>query len=105
MTIMIQSLQKQKQKQSKSITGTGVDKLQFQTMKQINSQISQLQKQVIRIQNDIQRIKTAPITRTITRLKSKSRKQASSPISTVKPRSKKSKSLMTTKVKKGRKSR
>ena len=89
--IMIQSLQKQKQKQSKSITGTELDKLQSQSTKQNKSQISHLQKQVVRIQNDIRRIRTAP------KSKSKSKKL---PASISKFRSKKGKSFKATKVKK-----
>lgn len=100
LTMLTQSLQKQIRP-----IGAGEGQSQFQSIKQIKSQVIQLQKQVARIQNGIQRIRPAPITITRTRLKSKSRKQASSPIATVKPRSKKSKSLKTTKVKKVRKSR
>ena len=99
MTLMIQSLQQQKQ--TKSTAGVGIDQIQLKSMKQIKSQISQLQKQVSRIQNDIGRIRTASMTRT--RAKTKFRKQAPSTIAAVKSRSKKSKLLKSTKVKKRRK--
>jgi hypothetical protein len=102
-TLMVQSLQKQKQNQSKSIRGAGVDKLQSQSITQNKPQISQLQKQVARIQNDIRRIGTGSILRTKTKSNSKSKKPSTS--STTKPRSKKSKLFKTTKVKKGRKNR
>src|SRR5687768_13498710 len=55
LTMTIQSLQKQ----TKSTTGTGVVQSQFQSTKQISSQLRLLQKQVARIQNDIQRIRSA----------------------------------------------
>jgi hypothetical protein len=60
---------------------------QLQSIKQIQSQFSQLQKQVTRIQKDIQRIRTGPATKT------KIRKLA-----TRKHKSKKSKSITSTKV-------
>jgi archaellum component FlaC len=99
MTLMIQSLQKQKQ--TKPAGGVGIDRIQFQSIKQIKSQTNQLQKQVARIQNDIRRIRTASITRTRTR--TKFRKQAPSTTTAVKSRSKRSKLLKSTKVKKRRK--
>ena len=88
-TMMVQSLQKQKQ--TKSTKGAEVSQLPLQLIKQIQAQVSQLQKQVTRIQNDIQkiRIKSATVTST----KTKSRKQVSS-AANIKPRSKKSRSLM-----------
>ena len=91
MTLMIQSLQKQKQ--TKPAEGIGIDRIQFQSIKQIKSQINQLQKQVARIQNDIRR----------TRTRTKFRKQAPSTTAAVKSRSKRSKLLKSTKVKKRRK--
>jgi hypothetical protein len=99
MTLVIQSLQKQKQ--TKSAAGVGIDQIQFKSIKQIKSQIIQLQKQISRIQNDIRRIKTASMTRT--RARTKFRKQAPSTIAAVKSRSKRSKLLKSTKVKKRRK--
>jgi len=91
---MIQSLQKQKQ--TKQITGVGERKSQLQSIKQIQSQFSQLQKQVTRIQNEIQKIRTAPAQKTrITKLSS----------TTIKPRSKKSKSSKIIKVKRQRRIR
>ncbi|MGC2309374.1 MAG: hypothetical protein WA461_13295 [Nitrososphaeraceae archaeon] len=96
LTMTIQSLQKQ----TKSTTGTGVVQSQFQSTKQISSQLRLLQKQVARIQNDIQRIRSAAMTRT----KSKSRKLSSSATaSKVKPRSKKSRSTKSIKIKRRRK--
>ena len=50
--MMIQSIQKQKQ--ANSTKGAGVSQSPSQSVKQIQSQINQLQKQVARIQNDIQ---------------------------------------------------
>jgi hypothetical protein len=91
MTMMIQSLFKQGQ--AKSISNAGVVQSQFQSIKQIKSQISQLQKQVTRIQNDVRRIGIASTS------KSKSKKVS---VATAKPSSRKSKSL---KSSKGRKSR
>lgn len=92
LTMTIQSLQKQ----TKSTTGTGVVQSQFQSTKQISSQLRLLQKQVARIQNDIQRIRSAAMTRT----KSKSKKLSSSATaSKVKPRSKKSRSTKSIKIK------
>ena len=52
LTMLIQSFQKQ----TKPISA-GIGQSQFQSIKQIQSQISQLQKQVTRIQKDIQRLK------------------------------------------------
>jgi hypothetical protein len=96
LTMTIQSLQKQ----TKLTTGTGVVQSQFQSTKQIRSQLSLLQKQVARIQNDIQRIRSASMART----KSKSRKLSSSATaSKVKPRSKKSRSAKSIKIKRRRK--
>ncbi|MGH9979624.1 MAG: hypothetical protein ACRD8Z_27860 [Nitrososphaeraceae archaeon] len=99
LTMTIQSLQKQ----TRSTTSTAVVKGQFQSIKQIKSQLRLLQKQVARIQNDIQRIRSAPIART----KSKSRKLSSSATTTatVKPRSKKSRSIKSIKIKRRRKNR
>ena len=103
MTVMLQSLQKQKQ--TKSTTGSGVGQSQYQSIQQIKSQISQLQKQVARIQNDIRRIRTVPITRIRTKTKTKFRKLSPSTIAAVKPKSKRSKLLKSTKAKKRRRSR
>ena len=105
MTVMLQSLQKQKQ--TKSTTGSGVGQSQYQSIQQTKSQISQLQKQVARIQNDIRSIRTVPITRiqTKTKTKTKFRKLSPSTIAAVKPKSKRSKSLKSTKAKKRRRSR
>ena len=93
-TMMVQSLNKQKQ-----TTGIRrVNQSHSQSIKQIQSQLSQLQKQVTRIQKDIQRIRTAPAKRT----KAKIRKSSSATAVNIKPRSKKSKSLKSTKARKGR---
>ena len=53
---MIQSIQKQKQ--TNSTKGAGVTQPLSQSVKQIQSQINELQKQVARIHNDIQKIRT-----------------------------------------------
>ena len=95
MALLIQSLQKQKQTKPTGDTVTG--KLQFQSTKQIQSQISHFQKQVTRIQKDIQRIRTVRTKRTNTRL------VKLSSITGSKPRSKKGKSLKTTNARKGSK--
>jgi chromosome segregation ATPase len=98
--MMIQSIQKQKQ--SKSTKGAGAGQSSLQSIKQIQSQVSQLQKQVTRIQNDIQRIRTT--SRIGIATKAKFKKLASSSAN-IKPRSKKGKSLKSTKISRGRKSR
>jgi DNA repair exonuclease SbcCD ATPase subunit len=97
-TMMIQSIQKQKQ--ANSTKGAGITQPLSQSIKQIQSQINQLQKQMARIQNDIQKIRTTSGPSPITRAKSK--KLASSRAN-IKPRSKKSKSLKSTKARKGSK--
>jgi hypothetical protein len=99
-TMMVQSIQKQKQ--TKSTKGTGVSQSSSQSIAQIQSQLSQLQKQVTRIQKDIQRIRTTSGTGTST--KAKFKKLASSSVN-VKPRSKKSRSLKSNKMRGSRKSR
>jgi chemotaxis protein histidine kinase CheA len=93
MALMIQSLQKQKR--TKPTVDTGIGKLQFQSTKQIQSQVSHLQKQVTQIQKDIQKLRTVPTKRTNTRLRKLSSTTGS------KPRSKKGKSLKATKARKG----
>ena len=85
MTLIIQSFHKEKQ--NRTTTGLGIGESQAQFVKQIQSQISQLQKQVIQIQNDIRRIRTSSVTGT-----GAFRKRSSS--TNVKPRSKKTKSLI-----------
>jgi hypothetical protein len=92
--MIIQSLQRQKQ--TKAITEVGESKSQLQSIKRIRSQFSQLQKQVTRIQNEIQKIRTAPASKT------RFRKLSST---TIKPRSKKSKSSKIIKVKRQRRIR
>lgn len=92
--MIIQSLQRQKQ--TKAITEVGESKSQLQSIKRIQSQFSQLQKQVTRIQNEIQKIRTAPASKT------RFRKLSSTAI---KPRSKKSKSSKIIKVKRQRRIR
>jgi len=96
MTSIIQSLQRQKQ--SKPTAGVGVGQSQLQSIKQVQSQISQLQKQVTLIQKDIHRIRTAPGT------KARTRKRPPLAIS-IMPKSKKSKSPKSIKVKRHRRSR
>ncbi|MGE5662427.1 MAG: hypothetical protein ACM3X1_09305 [Ignavibacteriales bacterium] len=56
MVLMIQSLHKQKR--TTPTVDTGIGKLQFQSTKQIQSQISLLQKQVTQVQKDIQKLIT-----------------------------------------------
>jgi chromosome segregation ATPase len=99
-TTMVQSIQKQKQ--TKSTKGARVSQSPLQLISQVQSQVSQLQKQVARIQNDIQRIRIISGSRTTTRTKFKKLISSSA---NIKPRSKKSKSLKSTKVRRGRKSR
>jgi hypothetical protein len=98
--MMVQSIQKQKQ--TKSTKGPGVSQSPLQSIKQIQSQVSQLHKQVTRIQKDIQWIRTTSGTGTST--KAKFKKLASSSAN-VKPRSKKSRSLKSNKMRRSRKSR
>jgi hypothetical protein len=95
MTSIIQSLQRQKQ--SKPTAGVGVGQSQLQSIKQVQSQISQLQKQVTLIQKDIHRFRTAPGTKARTRKR---------PLAiSIMPKSKKSKSPKSIKVKRHRRSR
>jgi chromosome segregation ATPase len=90
-TMVIQSIQKQRQ--TKSTKGAGVSQSPSQSIKQVQSQVSQLQKQMALIQKDIQKIRTAPATKT------RFRKLSST---TIKPRSKKSKSLKSDRGKRSR---
>ncbi|MPZ08152.1 MAG: hypothetical protein GEU26_17345 [Nitrososphaeraceae archaeon] len=90
-TMVIQSIQKQRQ--TKSTKGAGVSQAPSQSIKQVQSQVSQLQKQMALIQKDIQKIRTAPATKT------RFRKLSST---TIKPRSKKSKSLKSDRGKRSR---
>ncbi|MGH9976589.1 MAG: hypothetical protein ACRD8Z_12250 [Nitrososphaeraceae archaeon] len=100
-SLMIQSLQKQGR--TKPAVRVEMDQMQIKSIKETKSQISQLQKQVARIHNDIQRLRTASITRTGTRTRTKFRKQAPSTIAAVKSRAKRSRLLKSTKIKKRRK--
>ena len=91
-TTMIQSLLKQGR--AKSTSGAGFVQSQFQSIKQTKFQISQFQKQVALIQKDIQKIRTAPGTKARTRKR---------PFAiTIVPKSKKSKSITSTKARKSR---
>lgn len=92
-TSMLQSLQKQGR--SKPATSARAGRGQFQSTKQIQSQLSQLLKQVTRVQKDIERIRTASATKT---------KSSKSSSSGVKLRSKKNKSVKKSKLKKKRRS-
>jgi|GEM_PF-734697 len=85
-TTMIQSLQRQKQIKST----TGADQSQFQSVKQIKSQVNQLQKQVTRIQDDVRRMRSTFVSGTVARTRTKFRKRPSS--TGIKPRPKKTKS-------------
>jgi hypothetical protein len=64
---MIQSLQKQKR--IKPAVRVEVDQIQIKSIKETKSQISQLQKQVARIYNDIRKLRTTSIIRIGTRNK------------------------------------
>lgn len=90
-TTMLQSLQKQGR--SKPTTGAIAGRDQSKSIRQIQSEISQLLKQVTRVQKDIERIRTGSATKT------KSRKSTPSK---VKPRSKKNKSVKKSKLSKKR---
>jgi len=91
-TMMIQSLLKQGQ--AKSTSGAGVVQSQFQSIKQIKSQVSRLQEQVALIQKDVQRIRTAPGAKARTRKRSFA--------ITIMPKSNKSKSITSAKARKSR---
>ena len=66
LTMLIQSFQKQ----TKPISA-GIGQPQFQSIKQIISQISQLQKQVTQVQKEMQKLRTAPIARSKSKSRSK----------------------------------
>ncbi|MGH9994686.1 MAG: hypothetical protein ACRD4J_05550 [Nitrososphaeraceae archaeon] len=101
MTSMIQSLQRQKA--SKPTAGVGVGQSQLQSVKQVQSQISQLQKQEALIQKDTHRIRTAPGTKARTRKRPFAiRIMPKSKKSKTPPKSKKSKSPKSIKVKRSR---
>jgi uncharacterized membrane protein len=85
-TMLIQSLQKQT-----NLTAVG----QSESIKQIRSQLSLLQKQVSQIQKDIQRIVTAASGATITRTRKS--------VSTMRPKFKIRKSAASTRVRRSRK--
>lgn len=87
--LMIQSLQRQMR--NKPTTGVkGGQSQQLQPVKKVQSQISQLQKQVALIQKDIHRIRTAPS------MKARTRKR---PFAiSIMPKSKKNKSAKKTKL-------
>ena len=91
-TTLIQSLQKHRQ--ASIATGLGLGQSQSQSIKQIKSQLGQLQKQVSRVQKDVQKLRTASAKKT------KFRKLSSiTATTTVKPKSrmgKKNKELAST---------
>jgi hypothetical protein len=91
-TMMIQSILKQGQ--AKSTSGAGLVQSQFKPIKQIKSQVSRLQKQVAQIKKDIQRIGGA----SGTNARTKKRPFAI----TIMPKSKKHKSITSTKPRKSR---
>jgi hypothetical protein len=64
---MIQSLQKQKR--TKPAVRVEMDQIHIKSIKETKSQISQLQKQVARIHNDIRKLRTTSIMRIGTRNK------------------------------------
>ena len=61
-TTLIQSLQKHRQ--ASIATGLGLGQSQSQSIKQIKSQLGQLQKQVLRVQKDVQKLRTASAKKT-----------------------------------------
>ena len=81
-TMMVQSIQKQKQ--IKSTKGAEVSKLPLQLIKQVQAQVSLLQKQLTGIQNNIQKIRIAPASQvrfrkqSPTAMRSRSKKSKSS---------------------------
>jgi len=85
LNLLIQSLQKQ----TKPTVNVAMDQSQLQSIKQIKSQVIQLQKQVTRLQDGVRRIKTASVIGARQGTRTKVRKRVSS--SSVKPRSKKTK--------------
>jgi hypothetical protein len=88
LTMIIQSLQKQKQK--KPTINTRTDRSQSLSIKQIKSQINQLQRQISGIQADVLKIRINTVTERRQGASTRVRKQA--PSSSIKPRSKKTKS-------------
>jgi hypothetical protein len=88
LTIIIQSLQKQKQK--KPTINTRIDRSQSLSIKQIKSQINQLQRQISGIQADVVKIRINTVTESRQGTSTRVRKRA--PSSSIKPRSKKTKS-------------
>lgn len=61
-TTLIQSLQKHRQ--ASIVAGLGLGQSQSQSIKQIKSQLGQLQKQVLRVQKDVQKLRTASAKKT-----------------------------------------
>jgi hypothetical protein len=86
--MIVQSIQKQNQ--IKSIKGAEVSQLPLQLIKQVQAQVSLLQKQMTRIQKDIQRIRIKSAIVTSTKIKPRNRAFSTT---NIKRRSKKSKSL------------
>jgi hypothetical protein len=82
-TTLIRSLQKQRQ--STIAAGLGLEQSQLQSIKQIKPQLGQLQKQVSRVQKDVQKLRTASIRKT------RFRKLSSTTTTIVKPKSRMSK--------------
>lgn len=94
---LIESLQKQRQ--TIFTAGRGLGQSQSQSIKQIKSQLSHLQKQVSRVQKDLQKLRTAAAA------KSGFRKLNSTTITTVKPKSrmsKKNKAIASTRLRRKR---
>jgi hypothetical protein len=82
-TTLIRSLQKQRQ--STIAAGLGLEQSQLQSIKQIKPQLGQLQKQVSRVQKDVQKLRTASTRKT------RFRKLSSTTTTIVKPKSRMSK--------------
>ena len=98
-TTLIQSLQKQRQ--STIAAGLGLRQSQSQSIKQIKSQLGHLQKQVSRVQKDIQKLRTTSARKTRFRKLNSS----TSATTTVKPKSrmsKKNKAIASTRRRKRR---
>jgi chromosome segregation ATPase len=99
-TTLIESLQKQRQ--TIFTAGRGLGQSQSQSIKQIKSQLGQLQKQVSRVQKDIQKLRTAAAAKSGLR---KLNSTTTAITTTIKPksrRSKKNKAIASTRLRRKR---